>query len=66
MLLPFLDDSWSTNLYNESNLINSFNQSVALGNNHSNDDDSIDVCNHKCPGVSSDLLVSHEDFSLGP
>lgn len=64
--LPFLDDFQSANFGSESNVINSFNQSVALGKNHSNDDDSIDVCNHECPSVSVDLLVSHEDFNLDP
>jgi len=37
-----------------------------LDNNHSNDDDFIDLRNHKCPGVSTNLLVSHEDFNLDP
>lgn len=40
---PFLDDSQSTNCTGELDEINSFNQFVALGNNYSNDDDSIDV-----------------------
>lgn len=65
-VLPFLDDSQPSNLISESNVINSFNQSIALGNNHYNDDDSVDVCDHELPCVSVDLLVSHEDFTLDP
>ena len=65
-MLPFLNDSKSAKLDNESNVINSFDQSITFSKNHPNDDDSIDVCNHKCQGISTKLLVSHEDFNLGP
>lgn len=64
--LPFLDHSRSNNIGSESNVINYFDQSVALGNNSFDDDDSVDVCDHKSPGVSSNLLVSHEYFNLDP
>jgi len=55
---PFLGDFQSTNLGSESNVINSFNQFVALENNPSNDDDFIDACNHECLGPSADILFS--------
>ena len=48
----------------QSNAVNYFNQSVALGNNHSDEDDFVDACDHECLGASSDLSVSHEDFTL--
>jgi len=64
--LPFLDDFQSANLSRESNEINSFNQSIALGNNHSDDDEFVDECDHKSLGASTRLLVSREDFNLEP
>lgn len=56
--LPFSDDFQSTNIGSESNVIDSFNQTVALGNNHYIDDD--------WSGVSIFFLVSHEDITLYP
>lgn len=37
---------------------------ITFGKNHPNDDDSIDVFNHEFPGASTNLLVSHEDFTF--
>lgn len=63
-MLPFLDDFQSPNFGSEPNAINSFSKSVALANNHFGDDDSVDVCDHEWPSASSNLLASHEDFTL--
>lgn len=57
-----MDDFQCPNFGIESNVINYFNQSVALGNSHSNDDDFVEVCDHEFPGASLDLLVYHEEF----
>ena len=63
-MLPFLDDFQSANLGSESNEINYFDQFVALGKNHSDDDESVYLGDYECPGASSNLLVSHEYFTL--
>lgn len=59
-----MDDSQSSNLNSESNVINSFDQYVASGNNHFNDDDLVDVCDHDFPSASANILVAHEYFNL--
>lgn len=61
---PFLNDSQSTNLSGKANTINSFNKPPTLGIDHSNDDDSIDVCHDEFPSTSYDLSISHEYFNL--
>jgi len=62
--LPFLDDFKYSNFGSKSNVINSFNQSIALGKNHFDDDESIEVSDEKYPRAPVYLLVSHEDFNL--
>lgn len=59
-----MDDFQYGNLGNESNVINYFYQSVALGNNHSDENDFVDVCVDECLSAPSYLSVSHEYFNL--
>jgi len=62
-VLPFLNDFQSTNLIRESNVINSFDQYVALGNNHFHGDYYADVNNDKFPTASSDITFSYKYFT---
>ena len=56
-------DTESINLGSEYNEINLF-RSAILGDNHFNDDDLVDVCNHEFPSAPVDLLICHEYFNL--
>lgn len=65
-MLPLLGDFQSANLGSELNEINYFNQFIASSNNHSNDDEFVDVRDHNFPGASTNFLDSQEYFTLDP
>jgi len=53
-----LADNEFGNLCRQSNTINSPSQSKVLGNNHADEDGSIDIYDDECPGAQFYLLVS--------
>lgn len=59
-----MDDFQSDNLSSESNATNSSHQSVALGSNHFDDEDPIDVCDHEFQSALTILLFSQEASTL--
>lgn len=56
-----MDDSQSTNPCSQSNDVKFLNQPIVLGNNHSDDDDFVDVCNDECPSLPVDLSIPQKD-----
>ena len=53
-----LDDNESSNIGHQWNAINSPNQYKGFGNNHFNDDESVDIYDDECPSAPNYLSVS--------